>query len=561
MADFTKYIDPIGGNDSTGDGSFSTPWKTPAPIIGGGVTWPAGNNVTVICLTTAGVCTMTDLWRFFDTVDGATFTIRPGTGADDTVAVGRISTIPASFFCQFSVNTQGISVTFENVDHAGAGGSGLGFLFDACGDITPHSLTVRNSTFTNVHASPNLISGNAAAVVDITLDNVTATAMKRLWSGPIIPNLDVQNCIFSIVAGETPAATPAGLIDFIFNKNIVTGALASNKDFIELPNDAALTVIEIEDNIITLTGNSTEITIYIPDSGISTSLSIRRNTITTDAAHNLYIGSGATGDTRANILSTLRATWRKLAVEDNILTNNDPDDTGTCLWAMIGFNSGKLRRNTMVGGSGAHTFEVAGSDNDVSYNHITGQLGLFISGDRNDVHNNTSIDSGFQQSIPGGTSWEYPADNKVYNNILISTGTEAFKTGVVGGNNVTTEANNNILYRVGGGNIANIDDNVCANMADIVSAWAGVGGIYANNDTETVIGVPDIDAYNIPIAGGNCDVGRGKPGFSLLGESDILGRPVLRTDKAHIGPVYPQRDNVENILKPLVKFSGEMAVM
>lgn len=84
----------------------------------------------------------------------------------------------------------------------------------------------------------------------------------------------------------------------------------------------------------------------------------------------------------------------------------------------------------------------------------------------------------------------------------------------------------------------------------------GSGGTESNN---IVDGAQELDALGIPTPGGNCDVGRGDPSARpWVGGEDLHGRPKLRADADAIGPVYPQRDDPENILEPLTQFAGEM---
>jgi len=91
---------------------------------------------------------------------------------------------------------------------------------------------------------------------------------------------------------------------------------------------------------------------------------------------------------------------------------------------------------------------------------------------------------------------------------------------------------------------------VQAGTAFAVSATAKTGDVSAD---------AAVDANYVPLRGGNCDVGCGNPNYRHLGEQDVYGRPKLRGDADCIGPAYPQRKAVENVLLPVVQFATEAA--
>jgi hypothetical protein len=101
-----------------------------------------------------------------------------------------------------------------------------------------------------------------------------------------------------------------------------------------------------------------------------------------------------------------------------------------------------------------------------------------------------------------------------------------------------------------GGHVVNCIVDTCT------TAMTSTGGTSANN---IIDGSQQLDAYGIPIAGGNCDVGRGdasaRPG---VGQPDLYDRPKLRGDADCIGPVYPQRHDPAAILQPMVRFPTEV---
>jgi hypothetical protein len=78
--------------------------------------------------------------------------------------------------------------------------------------------------------------------------------------------------------------------------------------------------------------------------------------------------------------------------------------------------------------------------------------------------------------------------------------------------------------------------------------------------TGDVSAVPELDAYDRPIAGGNCDLGRGNPAAraalgmaNKIGMQDIYGNPKLRLDLECRGGVYPVYDSPSNIIQPNVE--------
>ncbi len=110
-----------------------------------------------------------------------------------------------------------------------------------------------------------------------------------------------------------------------------------------------------------------------------------------------------------------------------------------------------------------------------------------------------------------------------------------------------------------------ISSKCILDAGDTVPTWSGGYNVLAKASVDYSLQTGDttdaaeVDAWFMPIPGGNCDVGRGSPlARPGVGQPDIYGRPKLSSSQDCVGGVYPQRKRPSNLLHPLVAMGTEI---
>ncbi len=173
----------------------------------------------------------------------------------------------------------------------------------------------------------------------------------------------------------------------------------------------------------------------------------------------------------------------------------------------------------------------------------------------------------------GGISVAASTTLVAFNTILNATASDYDRAIYVGANATVEIRNNTILAAAQGISIGAAGATVTLTNNAIVgrkySVIKSAGAVTGTNNVLSgtlsgytlgagdVAAVPQLDALNVPIRGGNCDNGRGSTAVGGAGELDGLGRPCLRADARHVGAICPQWDHPNNVVLPIWRFPHE----
>jgi hypothetical protein len=253
-----------------------------------------------------------------------------------------------------------------------------------------------------------------------------------------------------------------------------------------------------------------------------------------------------------------------------------------CLIAQ-GVESGIVRGNRMDLNS-VLGLVIKGANNLlIESNFIKAPVAMYLKSDStsNKVINNHCIGTARTSGVadPAALLWQkedatglpniYPHFNDIYNNIFeaddaiglcFRDSTDDEDPGVYGhGGNAL---NNNVYNPTGGATLAEFQGVEYSTMATLQAAWGSVGNDpdstppAVGNELESVMEAPEVGFSDIPLSGGNCDVGKGS---SVQRQSgfDVYKRPKLDYYRDCIGCVYPQRDLTENNLERITWWANE----
>jgi hypothetical protein len=598
MATVTTYVDLDNGNDANGGTSLVDAWLTLEHAsndqdYSDGTT---GDDVTIKVVPLAGGARYeaTSGNRFITQTAGkhagVNWTIEPADGEGDIMLEGLYPFLFANF-------APAGSITINNVDYNGT--QGLVIQTNAANaDVTINDCTLVSSSAS--HAAVLLNNTlTTAPYPDIAVNDSTMTDFTILFEGRLAGAVSFDGCTVVNLGGH--ATKEPFYIKTLTSLSItgsqITGTAVRNNFWMVNLDDFSCGSVAIEDSIIDYsagdgTTNGGILRMELIGAGkASTTVSIKNNILTSNSQQSVVVlgNTDATiGETRATQLAATPQ-YGDTYILDNQMFGQDA--AGGALFLGVGFNDNttEVARNWMEGGSAAHVFYLAGNYIHAHDNYSTGLLTALLFGDFLNFHNNTCIASG-SAGLMGATSgagvgdWEASVSCTVKNNIFYTSDVNfAFSdyaynrsddtpVGYTPAGTINHDIDYNIYFAPNAAQHVRLSKPQleCTTIAQVINVWRtntldGSGGtawghasIATTNDVHSSMSF-DIDGI-IPKPGGSADVGKGditrRPGCGYL---DVFGRSKLRPYADCIGAVYPQGNAVQNILKPLVQYGGEIA--
>ena len=526
MAAWDRYIATT-GDDTNGDGSEGNPWKTldkaldEAEIL-------AASDVGTVHMAAGTYAeandTMRGKWVFcIHWVMTNRVTVQYD-GADPADVKIHADNSYAFYNTVLSCCGQGScsNITFKNVTFDCETGSKLALTLSS-GAFSAESVTITGMHFDGCR----FVAGDGAA-------NVSAIYAAHHAVVTAMSDIEFKDCTFTVEAGSnagtvvrlTSATDLSGVTDFrILNCTIDCASVANvNGGILDIP--------------------------------VTAGYKVDRLNVVNGADEGLWFGSQRAAGHAGN---TLVGTIDRVSVTTT-------GDHGLCFGALS--TSTSLTARGCYSSTAGHALILKGSRNVVVENSLVigtawaGTAPLLFKGATGCTVQSNFVSSAAQRTIQNYDAAGWNTSNCVVkNNIFrIDTANAAYMFLWYSDNDAGGNTFDNNVYDVVQSGNANPMGVVMeaaaaaanlATLADLTTAWTS--GSYPNNDAASVVEVAAVDANYIPLAGGNCDVGRGDPAVQPgAGGADYYGRPRLQAYARPIGAVYPQREADENIIEPVI---------